>query len=83
MLVQVRRESARQSSSYFDSTTRLLALIDNHEAQATVLVEETLVSGIFAQQNTAPPEEYDKIIPTLKLLREGNGLVRKALVKMQ
>ncbi|KAG9101352.1 hypothetical protein FRC06_003152 [Ceratobasidium sp. 370] len=83
MLAQVRRESARQSSSHFDSTTRLLALIDEYEEQATVLVEEALVSGIFAQQNIVLPEEYDKIIPTLKSLHRGNGLVQKALVKVE
>ncbi|KAG9105664.1 hypothetical protein FRC07_009133 [Ceratobasidium sp. 392] len=83
MLAQVRKESRRQPSSYFDSTTRLLTLIDKYEEQATTLVEEALVSGIFAQQNIVLPEEYDKTIPTLKSLHRGNGLVQKGLVRME
>ncbi|KAG8740164.1 hypothetical protein FRC10_004690 [Ceratobasidium sp. 414] len=66
LLAQVRRESARQSSSHFGSTTRLLALMAEYEERAIILAEEVLVSGVFVQQNIELPEEYDKIIPTVR-----------------
>ncbi|KAG8682176.1 hypothetical protein FRC09_016964, partial [Ceratobasidium sp. 395] len=83
LLAQVQRDSSQRSASHFVRTTRLLEMSDEYERQGIALVEEAIIAGTFSRQTVALPEEYDKIIPTLKSLHKGNGLVQKSLVGMK
>ncbi|QRW15291.1 hypothetical protein RhiLY_14290 [Ceratobasidium sp. AG-Ba] len=80
VLDRLEAESAQPSTSMYSGAMRFLRIIDDYERQAVEVIENALVSGIFAQQNVTLPEEYDKVISNLKSLHKGNGLVIERLI---